>query len=73
MALVSDIIIQNPQVSSFADFENLVIERAKNGEIFLIFDIKPDFPDTPRDWQWRLESVFNRQDKLSNPLRREDK
>jgi len=26
--------------------------------LFLDFDVKPDFRDTPRDWQWQLEGAF---------------
>jgi len=26
--------------------------------LFMEFDVKPDFRDTPRDWQWQLEGAF---------------
>ncbi len=26
--------------------------------IFLNFDVKPDYRDTPRNWQWKLEVAF---------------
>jgi hypothetical protein len=26
--------------------------------MYLNFDVKPDYRDTPRNWEWKLESVF---------------
>jgi hypothetical protein len=28
--------------------------------MFLQFDVKPDFRDTPKNWQWQLEAAFTR-------------
>ena len=28
------------------------------GVIMLNFDLKPDFPDTPRNWEWEIENAF---------------
>ncbi len=58
MAYLSDLIIQHPEVTSYGELESLVIEAARGGLILLYFDIKPDYPDTPRAWQQRLEMVF---------------
>ena len=55
---VSDLIIQHPEVRSFKDLEFLVIEAAKRGYRFLQFDVKPEFVDTPRNWEMKLEAVF---------------
>ncbi|MBZ0162196.1 MAG: sulfur relay protein DsrC [Notoacmeibacter sp.] len=60
MANLSDLIISHPEVSSYEDLEKLVIEAARSGMILLYMDLKPDFPDTPRDWQHRLEMLFYR-------------
>ncbi len=60
MARLSDLIIQHPEVSSFAELERLVAAAADDGMIHLEFDVKPDYRDTPRQWAWRLEAVFNR-------------
>ena len=57
---VSDLIIENPQVQSFADLKGLVVAAAKSGYRFLQFDVKPDFVDTPRNWDLALEAVFYR-------------
>ena len=58
MALLSDLIIQNPDVQSFPDLLKLVAKTGKDGEIFLQFDVKPDYRDTPRDWAMQLETAF---------------
>jgi len=58
MVQISDLIIQHPEATSFADLERFVIEAARAGEIHLYFDIKPEYPDTPRKWETRLEVAF---------------
>ncbi len=58
MALLSDLIIHNPDVQSFPELKQLVIKTGKNGEIHLQFDVKPDYRDTPRDWAMQLETAF---------------
>ena len=58
MANLSDLIIQHPEVTTFEDLKQLVIEAAKGGERFLHFDVKPDYRDTPRNWEIKLESAF---------------
>lgn len=55
---LSDIIIQNPHVNSFEDLKVILKEYASGEVVLLNFDIKPDYRDTPRDWQWQLEGVF---------------
>jgi len=58
MVQISDLIISHPGMTSFAELEELVKEAARQGEIHLIFDLKPEYPDTPRKWQDRLEAAF---------------
>ena len=60
MANLSDLIISHREITSYADLELLVEAAARNGIIVLHMDLKPDFPDTPRDWQKRLELAFYR-------------
>lgn len=62
MANLSDLIIQHPEITSFYELERLVVESARSGLIVLYFDLKPDFSDTPRDWQNRLEMAFYKAD-----------
>lgn len=58
MVNVSDLIIRHPEITSFKELEKLVIEAARQGEMFLQFDVKPDYPDTPRKWDLQLEAAF---------------
>ena len=58
MVQISDLIIHHPEITSFVELEELVKEAARQGEIHLSFDLKPEYVDTPRRWQDRLETVF---------------
>jgi hypothetical protein len=61
---LSDLIISNPEANCFDDLTALVVEIAKNGERFLHFDVKPDYRDTPRNWELKLEAAFYWGDKV---------
>jgi hypothetical protein len=63
MARVSELLIANPKMTSFAELEEAVVEAALAGEIHLYMDIKPEFPDTPRNWETELELAFYRAEK----------
>ncbi len=56
---LSDIIIQNPQVNSFDELLDTVRAISSDDVLFLNFDVKPDYRDTPRNWQWLLEAAFS--------------
>jgi hypothetical protein len=58
MVQISELIISHPEVTTFEELEELVKEAARRGEIHLSFDLKPEYPDTPRRWQDRLETAF---------------
>ncbi len=58
MARISELIISHPEVQSFVGLEQLVVQAARDGEIHLYMDIKPEFPDTPRKWEQQLEIAF---------------
>ena len=55
---LSDIIIQHPEINSFDELVAAVRGITSNDVLFFDFDVKPDFRDTPRNWQWRLEAAF---------------
>lgn len=55
---VSDLMIEHPDVRSFEELKRLVVASAKSGYRFLQFDVKPEFVDTPRNWDLVLEAVF---------------
>ena len=59
MLYVSQIIIANQEIQSFDEFLERIQEYAREGERFLRFDVKPPYPDTPENWEARVESAFN--------------
>ena len=58
MARLSDLIIHHPEVTSFDELMKLVAKTGSDGEIFMEFDVKPDYRDTPRKWAIMLETSF---------------
>ncbi len=59
MLKLSDILISNKDIDSFDDLVPLVQEVARSGERFFRMDVKPPYPDTPKDWEDRLEAAFS--------------
>jgi hypothetical protein len=55
---LSDIIIQHPEINSFPELLEKVKAMTSENMIFLNFDVKPDYRDTPRNWEWKLEAAF---------------
>ena len=60
MAQLSELIIGQPDITTFKQLEVFVKHFGESGQMFLEFDVKPDFRDTPRNWQWVLEAAFTR-------------
>ena len=58
MLWLSEVLMQNQDLESFQELLELVRQRAREGERFLSSDVKPPFPDTPPDWEERIEAVF---------------
>jgi hypothetical protein len=59
MLHLSQLIIANQEIDSFDALLAEVADAARDGERFLRFDVKPPYPDTPEDWEERIESVFS--------------
>ena len=55
---ISEIIIQHPEINSFQELLETVRNITSEDMLFLNFDLKPDYRDTPRDWEWQLEGAF---------------
>jgi hypothetical protein len=55
---LSDIIIQNPQINSFPELIEAIRAMTSEHMLYLNFDVKPDYRDTPRNWQWQMEKAF---------------
>ena len=60
MARISELLDRQSENERFEDLEDAVVEAARAGEIHLYMDIKPEFPDTPRNWELELELAFCR-------------
>jgi hypothetical protein len=59
MLLISEVMIANPQIDDFEALVKMlkVISKASN-ERFFRMDVKPDYQDTPENWEDRLEAAF---------------
>ena len=55
---LSEVIIRNPDARSFADLLKVIAHLGKEGGVLLSIDLKPDFPDTPRNWEMKVENAF---------------
>ena len=59
MLLLSEIMIANPQIEDFESLVEMVKTVAKSSnERFFRMDVKPDYIDTPENWEDRLEAAF---------------
>lgn len=57
---LSQIMIEHSEVESFFDFLKVLASRAKTGEAALLeLNLKPEYPDTPRDWEMQIEAAFS--------------
>jgi len=59
MLYLSEVLMQNHDLDRFEDLLKVVEEKAKtSGEIHFKMDVKPSYPDTPENWEDRLEGAF---------------
>ena len=58
MLWLSEVLLQNQELASFDELVTAVQEKARQGEMFFRMDIKPPYPDTPENWEEKLESAF---------------
>jgi len=59
MLWLSEVLLQGHDIDSFEMLKSVVSERARAGEMFFRMDVRPPYPDTPDDWEDRLEAVFS--------------
>jgi hypothetical protein len=59
MLWLSEVMMQGYDIESFEQLKTVVSERARDGELFFRMDVKPPYPDTPEDWEDRLEAAFS--------------
>ncbi len=59
MLKLSEILLAHQEVESFDALIPLVQSVARSGERFFRMDVKPPYPDTPENWEDRLEAAFS--------------
>ncbi|MCG6873415.1 MAG: sulfur relay protein DsrC [Gammaproteobacteria bacterium] len=60
MLYLSEILMQNHQVENFGELLKVIKDSARaSGEIHLHIDVKPTYPDTPDNWEDRIEGAFS--------------
>jgi hypothetical protein len=59
MLWLSEVMMQGYDIESFEQLKVVIGERARDGELFFRMDVKPPYPDTPEDWEDRLEAAFS--------------
>jgi hypothetical protein len=59
MLWLSEVLLQRHDLESFEALKQVVVEQARSGEMFFRMDVKPPFPDTPQDWEDKLEAAFS--------------
>lgn len=55
---VSELMIANPDLNSFKDLVMAVRRYAEQDGMHFRVDVKPHYPDTPRNYQDVLETAF---------------
>ena len=59
MLYLSSLLIDEKDIETFDELLEVVKVRAKDGEIFIKIDLKPPFPETPENWEDKIESAFS--------------
>jgi hypothetical protein len=59
MLKLSDILVGHQDLQTFDELVPIVQSVARSGERFFRMDVKPPFPDTPENWEDRLEAAFS--------------
>jgi hypothetical protein len=59
MLKLSEILVSRKDIESFPELEHAVQDVARGGERFFRMDVKPPYPDTPDNWEDRLEAAFS--------------
>lgn len=58
MLNLSEVLIQHHELESFHQLLGVIKQYALNGEIHFRIEVKPNYPDTPEDWEDQLEMAF---------------
>ncbi len=58
MLILSEVLIQHHELTTYKELVSLIKQKARDGEIFFDIDVKPPFKDTPENWEEDLEISF---------------
>lgn len=58
MLWLSEVLLENYELNTFSELTEVIRDKAASGEMFFRMDVKPTYPDTPDNWEDRLEAVF---------------
>ncbi len=58
MLWLSEVMMKHHEIETFEELVKVVQEEAK-GNMHFRMDVKPTYPDTPDDWEDRLEAAFS--------------
>ena len=57
MLYLSEVLLQHHELETFEGLLG-VVSKCAQSEMFFKIDIKPTYPDTPANWEDRLEGAF---------------
>jgi len=57
MLYLSEVLLQHHDIETFGQLVE-VVQQKSGTEMFFKMDIKPPYPDTPPNWEDRLEGAF---------------
>ncbi len=58
MLYLSEILMKHHELQNFEALVEHVKQEAQTDERFFRMDVRPPFPDTPENWEDRLEAAF---------------
>lgn len=59
MLWVSELMMQEHEVTIFEELLKALVARAFDGEMHFGMDVKPPYSDTPDNWEEVLENTFS--------------
>ena len=62
MLYLSEVLMKNHDMATFAELKEALKGEARQGQMFFEMDVKPDFQDTPSNWQDECEAAFTSRD-----------
>lgn len=62
MLYLSEVLMKNHDLATFEDLKVALKGEARQGHMFFELDVKPDFKDTPTNWQDECEAAFTSRD-----------